>query len=64
MYDIARTANKIGSSRKLGLLRHLHHVEVIKKSIKLIEPMHCRQELVPVTHVTFAELSRGVSLRF
>src|SRR5258705_10680192 len=50
--------------RVVAVGRVLHRVEVIEVAIELIEAVHGRQELVEVTQVVLAELSRGVPLGF
>src|SRR6266496_4329315 len=44
--------------------RIFHCVEVIQVAEEFVEPVHGGQELIEIAQVIFAELARGVALRF
>src|ERR1700730_5645019 len=49
--------------RIVTLARVLHRIEVRQVAEELVETVHRRQELVPVTEVVFAELAGGIAHR-
>ena len=46
------------------LLRLLFGIEVIEIAEELVEPMHCRKELVGIPQMILSELAAGIAERF
>jgi hypothetical protein len=61
---VARTDGRLEVLRIVGMARVLHRVEVIEVSVKFVEAVHGRQELVQVAEVVLAKLAGGVAQTF
>ena len=65
VHDIARTElfPESADLRVVALVRLFHGVEVVENSIEFVEAVHCREVLVAVAEMVFADLRAGVTHR-